>query len=107
MSSALKFWVAAAAAVAVAVGPILASGPLDFPGLVNVLVAAGGAIYVYLQRNDVTGTYAYAKTLAHAVAAVGVILVSVLSGGISPVEWIQVGATLLGTLGVFGLRNKA
>jgi len=106
MSAALKFWIAALAAVAAAVGPILASGPLDFPALVNVLVAAGGAIYVYLTKNDAAGTFAYAKTVAHGVAAAGVILVSVLSGGISPLEWIQVGATLLGTLGVFAVPNK-
>lgn len=104
--STVKFWVALFAAVAAAVGPFLAAGPLDFAGIVNVLVAGGGALYVYLSKNDPTGVWSYAKTIAHGVAAVGVIVLSVLSGGISPLEWIQVGATLLGTLGVWKLGNS-
>jgi hypothetical protein len=105
--SALKFWAAALAAVVAAVGPVLAHGPLDLTGQISALVAVAGAVYVYLQKNDDDGVYAYAKTMAHAVASIGVIVVSVLSGGISPMEWIQVGATVLGTLGVFGLKNSA
>lgn len=108
MSATLKFWVALVAAIATAVGPLLAGAhDLGLVGSINVLVAGAGALYVFLTRNEHEGSaWQYAKTYAHAIATVGVLLVSVLSNGVSPMEWLQIGLAAAGTLGVFAVKNK-
>ena len=104
--SALKSLAQLGAAILAAVIPVLALGPLDSTGFFNVVALAAGAVGVYITSNHLAGVWRYAKTVASAVAAVCVVLVSVWSGGITTLEWVQILAAAAGTLGVFAAPNK-
>lgn len=103
--SLMKFIVQLVAAGLAAVVPIIAQGPLDTVGWFNVIALAAGAAYVFLTSNDIPG-WEYAKTLVSVVAAVCVVLMSVWSDGVSPMEWLQVAAAGLGALGVLAVPNR-
>jgi hypothetical protein len=71
---------------------------------VNIAVLAVGALAVFAAPN-VPGA-AYTKTILAVLAAGLTVLTSVITGGIAPVEWIQIALAGLGALGVYAIPNK-
>lgn len=85
--------------------PYLASGDMDYHAWVNVGVIAAGVIMVYSSTN-IPG-WNYAKLVASAVAAIGVVLLSVASpGDIGAGEVIQMILAAGAALGVGALKNE-
>lgn len=107
MATYAKAAVAVLAAVLAAILPGLTTdGPLGFVGVVNVIVLAAGAVQVYNAAN--LPGYRYAKVIAAAVAAAGVVVVSAWSDEfISSAEWVQIVLAVLGAVGVGAVRNAA
>lgn len=102
-----KALVALVAAVLAAVLPgFTGNGPIGWSGWVNVILLAAGAIQVYNASNDIPG-WNIAKTVASAVTAGGVVLVSAMSDGVGPGEWIQVVIAVLGVLAVYAAPNRS
>lgn len=102
-----KALVALLAAVLAAVVPgLLGDQPLGVVGWINVVVLAAGAVQVFNATN--LPGWSIAKTIAAAISAAGVIVVSALSsGGISTVDWIQIVLAVVGALGVYAVPNAA
>lgn len=106
-----KTLVALLAAVLAAVLPglthqagLTTDGRLGASGIANIVVLAAGTIQVF-NAGNLPG-WRYAKLIAAAVGAGGVVLISVLSDlQVSPQEWIQVALAVLGTLGVAAIPN--
>lgn len=92
-------------AVLAAVIPALTDAPMDQAAVFNVIALAAGALMVW--NSPATQDWAFAKTIASAVAAGAVVISSAVSDGMSVPEWIQVGVAVLGALGVLGADVKA
>lgn len=71
---------------------------------VNVAIAAVTAAAVFAAPN-VPGA-AYTKAILAALGAVLTVLASVIVGGVSPSEWIQIFLAGLGTVGVVAVPNR-
>lgn len=96
--------VALLGAIITAVTPGITDGPMGFPEWTNVGVLAAGAVMVYNSAN--LPGYRYAKLVAAVVAAVGVVLISVLSdAALTTTEIVQIAAAILGAAGVGAIRN--
>jgi hypothetical protein len=92
------------AAVLAAVLPYLTvTDHLGLSEWINVAILVAGAVHVYNAAN--LPGYRYAKTIASVVATVGVLLLTVVTDGISATEWIQVVLALLAPAGVASVRN--
>ncbi len=93
------------AAVLAAVLPgLLVEQPLGVTGWINIIVLAAGAVHVFNSAN-IPG-WNIAKSIASAVAALGVLLISVLAdGGVSPAEWVQISTAFVGTVAVYFTPN--
>lgn len=99
-----KTLVAALAAVLAAILPGMIDGPMGLSEIVNVVVLAAGALHVY-NAGNVPG-WRYAKLVAAAIAAGGVILISALTdGAVSYAEWIQIALAVAGAVGVRQVPN--
>jgi len=72
---------------------------------VNVAIMAIGACAVFAAPN-VPGA-AYTKSVLAALTAGLVVLASVIVGGVTNVEWIQIVLAVLGALGVYAVPNKS
>lgn len=106
---AAKTLVAVLAAVLAAVLPGLTGIDTDHQfglvQLVNVVVLAAGAVQVYNAPN-ISG-WPIAKTIAAAVAAGGVVVISAVSDSvIDPAEWVQIALAVLGAIGVYAIPNS-
>jgi hypothetical protein len=71
---------------------------------VNVAILAVGACAVFAAPN-VPGAI-YTKSILAALTAGLVLLASVIVGGVTVVEWIQVILAVLGALGVYAVPNS-
>lgn len=71
---------------------------------VNVAIAGVGAAAVFAAPN-VPGAR-YTKAILAVLTAVLAFLTSAIIGGISPVEWGQIGILALGALGIYATPNK-
>lgn len=102
----LKAIVQLIAAVLAAITPaFLVGGEMGWPEWINVGVLVFGAVYVYLTTNLYdTGVWKYAKAFSSGAAAVGVILVSTLSGGLTVEEIAQIVIALLTPFAVAGTK---
>ena len=100
-----KMIVQLVAAVLAAVAPgIIVGQPLGLTGWINIIVLAAGAVNVFNAAN--LPHWNIAKTIASAVAAVGVVLISALSdGGVTAGEWVQIIVALAGSGTVFAVPN--
>jgi hypothetical protein len=91
------------ATVLVALIPYLVAGGLSPVDWVNVALVGIGAAAVFTGPN-VPGA-PVTKTVLSVLAAVGVALNSVITGGISTAEWLAVAIAALGALGVYAVPN--
>jgi phage tail protein X len=106
-----KTLVALVAAVLAAVLPaltnhagLLPDGHLGASGVANIVVLAAGAIQVFNAPN-VPG-WRWAKLIAAAAAAAGVVLISALTDAdVGAAEWVQILVAGLGALGVAAVPN--
>lgn len=98
-----KAIVAVLAAVLAAVVPYMVAGPLDIIGWFNIIALAAGAVAVFNTAN-IPG-WPVAKTIAHAVAVVAVLLMSAWQGGLSTPEILQLVLAFVGTLSVYVVPN--
>lgn len=71
---------------------------------VNVAILGVGACAVFAGPN-IPGS-AYTKSVLAVLTAVLTVLASVILGGISTTEWIQIAMAALGALGVYALPNS-
>lgn len=89
-------------AVLVAVLPLLTGDHhLATSEWVNILLVALGAATVYIAGNLPTGPWQLTKTIMSALQAGAVVLVSVLTEGVTATEWFQVGAAILTVWAVY------
>ncbi len=101
-----KFIVMAITATVAAVVPALADNVLDATELVNAGIVALGAIGVYIVPNLSTGVAQYFKFAIAFLTAAAVALVSALTdGGVSTVEWLQIGLAAFGAVGLYVIPN--
>jgi len=89
------------AAVVAALG---GDGVISAVEWVNIAILAVGACSVFAAPN-VPGA-AYTKSVLAALAAGLVVLTSVITGGVTTVEWLQIALAVLGALGVYAVPNK-
>lgn len=85
--------------------PALTVGPLDTAAWVNIVILAMGAVMVYNAAN-IPG-WSYAKLVASAVSAIGVVLASSLTSGhaLGAVDYIQMALAAAAALGVGAIPN--
>jgi hypothetical protein len=93
------------ATVLAALVPYLAVGGLDASAWVNVAIIGVGALAVFAAPN-VPGA-PVTKLVLSALSAVLVLLASVITGGITLDEVLQLVLAALGALGVYSLRDPA
>lgn len=104
MPTTAKTLVAVLAAVLAAVLPGLTGDTFGLVELVNVTILAAGAIQVFNAGN--LPSFRYAKTVAAAVAALGVVFISAWTDfRISPAEVVQMILAVLGAVGVATVPN--
>lgn len=103
MSRYAKFAMGVVATVLTAVVAFAGGGITDVEW-VNVAIAGVGAASVFAAPN-VPGAR-YTKSILAVLAAVLAFLTSAIIGGISPVEWGQIGILALGALGIYAVPNK-
>lgn len=70
---------------------------------VNIAILGVGALGVFAAPN-VPGS-AYTKSILAVLAAVLTVLASVIVGGVTTTEWIQIALAGLGALGVYAVPN--
>jgi uncharacterized membrane protein YqaE (UPF0057 family) len=100
----LKALLMLVAAVLAAVLPYLTvTDHLGLTEWINVAILVAGAVYVYNSAN--LPGYRHAKAIAAVVASVGVLLLTVVTDGITATEWIQVVLALLAPPAVAVARN--
>ena len=102
-----KTIVQAVGAVAVAVLPLLVSGPLGFSEIVNVIVVAVGAFLVWNTKNY--PNWRYGKLLASGAATLTTGLVAIASdyafGDVSAQQWWQLVISVIVTVLVGTVPN--
>lgn len=104
MKQYLKMVAAVLGAVLTALVPIFSLGSgVTAQQWVNVAIVGVSACVVFTAPN-IPGA-AYTKVIISALLAGLTVVVSVISGGISTAEWIQIGVAVLTALGVFGAKN--
>lgn len=86
-----------------AVVPMLAEGPLDTAGWINVVILGAGVVTVWNSAN-IPG-WEWAKFVASAVSAIAVVLSASLTGGISSAEVIQMILAGAAAVGVGAVPN--
>ncbi|WP_336642351.1 hypothetical protein [Microbacterium sp. MMO-56] len=74
--------------------------------LVNLAVIGVGAVGVYLVPNLPNGVAQYGKTAVAFVTAALVALLSFLSDGITPSEWLQIAIAAFAGIGVYIVPNE-
>lgn len=74
--------------------------------LVNLAVIGVGAVGVYLVPNLPTGVAQYGKTAVAFVTAALVAVLSFLSDGITPSEWLQIAIAAFAGIGVYIVPNE-
>lgn len=100
-----KAWVQFLAAVLAAGIPAITGQHLGWSEWLNFGTLVLGAVSVYNATN--LPGYNYAKAVASALSGCAVVLISVLTDGISVAEWVQVGvAFIVGVGGVIAVRNR-
>jgi peptidoglycan biosynthesis protein MviN/MurJ (putative lipid II flippase) len=83
---------------------LLPDGHLGASGVANIVVLGAAAVQVFSAPN--TPGWRWAKTIAAAVAAGGVVLISALTDAdVGAAEWVQIGMAVLGALGVYAVPN--
>lgn len=100
-----KFLAAVLFVVVSALVAALADGSITVEEGINVGIQGGGAIVVYVVPNLPTGIGGYLKLIVQALTAGAVLLVSLLLGGVTLGEWLQVGNAILGVFVVYALPN--
>ncbi len=100
-----KFIMAALAAVLAGILPGLTTGEaLGISGIVNVIILAIGSLQVLNAPN--VAWWGYAKGIAAAISAAGVVFVSLYTDGLTGAEIVQIIlALVVGLGGVVGLSN--
>lgn len=99
-----KFIAQIAATVLAAVVALL-NGTDHQPGVsdwVNVVIVGLGAVAVLGAGELPAGVWRWTKTIVAVATAVAVLFQSVVTGGVSSAEWIQLAFAALGALGVAG-----
>ncbi len=96
----LKFVAQVVAAGVAALVPALADGRVTPDEWINVGIIALGAVAVLGAGNLPAGVWHWAKVIVAAASAVLVALASLWTGGITAMEWVQLGLAALGALGV-------
>lgn len=105
MSKYAKFIAIVVATVLSAVAAALVGDNVISPQeWVNVAILGVGALGVFAAPNVPGATYT--KSVLAALAAGLTVLATVIIGGVSTVELIQIGLAVLGALGVFAVPNK-
>lgn len=100
-----KFFAIVLAAVLSAISAALVGDSIISPTeWVNVAILGVGAAAVFAGPN-VPGAK-YTKAILAVLAAALTVLASVIIGGVSPAEWIQIVLAALGALGVYAVPNK-
>lgn len=106
MSSAKAVW-QALGAVAVAIVPLIAIGPIGFPEIVNIIVVAIGAYLVWNTKNY--PNWPYGKALSSGATTLTTGLVALATnyafGDVSAQQWWQLGVALLTTFLVYMFPN--
>ena len=96
----LKFAAQVLATVLAAVLPALTDNEFSVYEQINCLIIGLGAISVLGAGNLPEGVWKYTKFYVSVATAVAVTLASLLSGGITGAEWIQIVLAGLGAAGV-------
>lgn len=91
------------ATVLAALLPYLTAGGLTAVDWINVAVVGVGALAVFTGPN-VPGA-AVTKMVLSVLTAVLVLLVNLISGGVTLAEWLQLAMAALGALGVYAIPN--
>lgn len=105
MATYAKFFAAVVATVLAAISAALfGDNTISNPEWVNIAIAGVGACAVFAAPN-VPGA-AYTKTVLAVLTAVLTVLASVILGGVTTTEWIQIALAGLGALGVYSVPNK-
>jgi peptidoglycan/LPS O-acetylase OafA/YrhL len=98
-----KTWGMVVATVLSAVLPALVDGSLSPTEWINVALAFVGAVSVAIVPNLNAGVGKYAKAAVAVAAAVLTLLVSLIDGGLSTPEILQLVIAALGAVGVVSL----
>ncbi len=99
-----KMFAAVLATILASLVGAFTDGGISTVEIINVVVIGAGAANIFAAKN-VPGAK-YTKAILAVITAVAVLLVSVVSGGIVTSEWLQLGVTALGALGVYQIPNK-
>lgn len=105
--TAMNYAKAIAAVVATILSGLVAAlmdGTIDPTEWINVAILGVGALAVFAAPN-VPGAR-YTKSVLAVLAAVLTLLVSLIPGGISLSDWLQIGVAALGALGVWAVPNS-
>lgn len=94
------------AAALVVIGAALTDNVVSQLELVNIAIATLTAVGVFLIPNLDEGPRRYAKAAVAFLGAALTALVTVLSDGVTPSEWIVVALAALGAIGVTVLPNS-
>lgn len=100
-----KFLAAVFFVVVSALVAALADGTITVEEGINVGIQGGGAIVTYVVPNIPSLFGGYLKLVVQALTAGAVLLVSLLVGGVTLGEWLQVGNAILGVFVVYALPN--
>lgn len=98
-----KSWGMVVATVLSAIVPLLTNGGLTVANWINVALVGVGAISVAIVPNLSAGVGQYAKAAVAVASAVLTLLVSLLPGGLSTAEILQLVIAALGAVGVVAL----
>jgi lysylphosphatidylglycerol synthetase-like protein (DUF2156 family) len=98
-----KALVAASGVVLSAVFTALMGGPLTLVAVINIIIIAAGAVNVAIAPN--TPGAKYTKAILAGIAAAATLLISLVSGGISGNEWVQIAVAFLTAAGVLKAKN--
>lgn len=100
-----KFIAAVVFVVVSALVAALADGSITTEEGINIGIQGGGAIVTYVVPNIPQLLGGYLKLFVQALTAGAVLLTSLLIGGVTLGEWLQVGNAILGVFVVYALPN--
>lgn len=83
----------------------LADGSITVEEGINVGIQGGGAVVVYLVPNLPEGIGKYLKLIMQALTAGAVLTITLVVGGVTLGEWLQIGNAILGVFVVYALPN--
>ena len=101
----IKYLVAILTVLVAGLAAAIADGSLSVEEGINLGIITLGAVATYLIPNLPEGIGQYAKLIVQALTAGLVLLVTLLVGGVTLGEWLQVGAAILGAFTVYAVPN--